>query len=362
MDKNEKWEISFTLFVILLFAIVIVATSGQDFQVGGVPQSAKLVKDYSTQRVVDVQITQEQYVFNVTEMGAVNATFEGRNYLFNLIFAHPGEVLNLTMSAKQYPYGSATGNFYFPDYADRFVDDQIVPGLTAYDALPVPNVTGVYAFLDGEYDGPWFSYQLGELLVLPSSGYFTTYNLTTYFLQTEKAYTTGLVGDPYNPPIVFFNNTDTPVISFVGDQEGLLHLTTSGYLESVVSASRASVPAPTVIVKRGSNVTLTIYIPYPVSDNDFFKTYVNGTAAPLYNVTLGIYGVYNNGTIVPVATTQIKYNTTLTFNFNATFPAYIYGIVNPVFTQYNPDNEANLVTGEDFGLVMGAWGVILVEE
>ncbi|TRM85039.1 oxidase, partial [Sulfolobus sp. E3] len=42
-------------------------------------------------------------------------------------------------------------------------------------------------------------------------------------------------------------------------------------------------------------------------------------------------------------------------------PAYLYGLITPVFYNYNFMNMSNDLTGEQYGYVMGLWGAILVE-
>lgn len=348
MESHEKWEIGFTLFVIILFAIVAIATLPDVSQVGGVPSSTSIVKAFPKDKVIDVNLVQEQYVFNITETGAVNSSFMGSPYYYNLIVAHPGDVLNITMTAAK---GADTANLYIPYYSGRVVDDQIVPGLTAYDGFPVPNTTGVYAFADGEYDGPWFSYQVGEILVIPTTGYFSQTEIQNYINLQDQASTGALVGDPYSPPIVNLAGQSNPSISMKEDNYGVLSYNTTG----------PSVPASTFIVSNGSQVTLTLTFPTPNSDHNYLQTYVNGQPTPLNNVTVGVYGVTNQGQIVQVSQQTIKYDQPMKFEFNATYPAYIYGIASPVFNTYDPNHESNLLTGEDFGLIMGAWGAILVE-
>ncbi|QKQ99645.1 oxidase [Metallosphaera tengchongensis] len=336
MDKKEKYELAWALFVIVLFAVVIVGTLPQDFLVGGVPSSLSPIKN-DPANVIYTRVVSSQYVFQVRESGAINALEDGSPSLYNLIIAHPGDWLNLTMTSSD-----VTENFYFPDYAGQVIDDQIVPGLVTYDALKVPNLTGPYVFLNGEYNGPWFSYQTGELLVIPQSGYFTSSSILTLSQQDSKAQTSGLVGDPYNPPIL---NVNGP-ITLVTDKYGLFN---------------DSVPGPTLVVKAGNQVTLNLIFSTPNSDHNYLYNYsVSGQASPVTDVNVGIYAVWWNGTITPVIQKPITYGTPITFTFNATAPAYVYGIVTPVFNNYNPNGMSNNFIGQDKGLVMGAWGTILV--
>ncbi|BCS91724.1 MAG: terminal oxidase, subunit (DoxC) [Metallosphaera javensis (ex Sakai et al. 2022)] len=338
MDKKEKYELAWALFVIILFAVVIVGTLPQDFTVGGVPNTLSVLSKVSSQDIINTRIVAEQYVFKTQESGAVNAQELGSPVLYNLIVAHPGDWLNLTITSAD-----VTGNFYFPDYADQVVDDQIVPGLTTYDALRVPNITGPFVFLNGEYNGPWFSYQEGELLVLPTNGYFSSTSISQLQAQDTRAQTNGLVGDPYNPPIVTINGP----VTLVTDKYGLFN---------------SSVPGPTLVAQAGKQVTLNLVFTTPASDHNYLYNYSSsGVASPVSNVMVGVYAVWWNGTITPVAQKPITYSTPITFTFNATAPAYVYGIDTPVYNVYNPQGMSNNFIGQDKGYVMGAWGTILVE-
>ncbi|AWR97079.1 oxidase [Acidianus sulfidivorans JP7] len=343
MDKKERWELIWTLFVIILFAVVIVSTVPLDFTVGGVPSVISELNGVSSSKIVNVYITSCQYLFRVNESGGgIESNQLGSPYYYNLIVGHPGQYLNITMKSAD-----VTSNFYFADYADRVVTDQIVPGLVAYDVLPVPNISGAYAFVGGEYNGPWFSYQSGLLLSIPYSGYISPSNISAYEKQTSIAQTVALKGDPYNPPIVGPSNTFT----LVGDQYGIFN---------------ASVPGPTLITTAHSTVTVKMYLPMPDDDRNYLYNYsVSGTPYPVTNVEVGIYAVWWNGTITLVKEVPVQYNTYMSFTFNATAPAYLYGIITPVYYNYNPDalsSSIGSLIGIQKGYVMGAWGVILVEE
>jgi len=338
MDKKEKYEIAWALFVIVLFAVVIVGTLPQDFVVGGVPNSLSILRNDPPSDVIQTTVISEQYVFLVKEAGPVNSNEMGSPYLYNLIIAHPGEWLNMTMRSAD-----VTANFYFPDYADTVVDDQIVPGLVTYDALRVPNLTGPFVFLDGEYDGPWFSYQVGELLVLPSSGYFDSQDLSLLQAQNLRAQSSGLVGDPYNTQMIGPSSQFTVVT----DKYGLFN---------------GSVPGPTLITRLGDQVTLNMIFTTPASDHNYLYNYsAAGVPSPVQGIEVGVYAVWWNGTVSLVAQQPISYGKPMVFTFNATAPAYVYGIISPVYNVYNPDGMSNNLIGQDKGYVMGAWGTILVE-
>lgn len=345
MDKKEKWELIWVLVVILLFAIVIVSTIPLDFEVGGVPSVLSQLNGVPASKIINVELKSEQYLFIVNETGnGIRSDELGNSYYYNLIVAHPGEYLNITMTSLD-----VTSNFYFADYADKVVTDQIVPGLVTYDVLPVPNITGAYTFLNGEYNGPWFSYQTGLLLDIPYHGYFTQSNITEYKAQTDIAQSSALKGDPYNPPII------GPAESFI------LVANTYGIFNN-------SLPGPTLIVNSGNNITVKMYIPTPNNDGNYLYNYTkSGIAYPdngSSGVQIGIYAVWWNGTIKPVEVRPIQYGTYMTFTFNAIAPAYLYGIIMPVYYNYNPSGLSatdGSLLGIQKGYVMGAWGVILVE-
>lgn len=342
MDKKERWELIWTIYVIVLFAIVIAGTIPQVFVVGGVPSVQKCLEGVPPSKIINVHITSYQYYFKVSERGAGIVSNElGNPYYYNLIIGHPGEYLNITMTSAD-----VTSNFYFPDYSTKVVSDQIVPGIVTYEVIPVPKITGAYAFIGGEYNGPWFSYQTGLLLSLPYSGYFTKGNISEYVKQTSIAKSSALKGDPYNPPIV------GPSTSFylVGDQYGIFN---------------SSVPGPTLITYAHKNVTVKMYLPTPSSERNYLLNYsVDGKPYVVTSVYIGIYAIWWNGTITLVKQVPISYDTVICFTFNATAPAYLYGIITPVYYNYNPDGlstRLGALLGIQKGYVMGAWGVILVE-
>ncbi|GGU00456.1 hypothetical protein GCM10007116_17100 [Sulfodiicoccus acidiphilus] len=338
MEQSTKWELGFVALVVILFGVVIVATVPTDYRVGGVPSSTTLAEQ-DPGKVIETHVEQLQYVFNITERGDVNGNY------YNLIVAHQGDVLNLTMTAPL--RDSATGNFYFPDYADQVVDDQIVPAMVSYDALSVPRIPGAYAFLDGEYDGPWYTYQVGLVLVLPQSGLYSPQELSAYVAQTDQAKASGLSGDNYNPPVVFYNST-SPNVVLATDPYGVFN---------------SSVPGPTLVLRNGSTASITLYFAPPSPVHNYLVTYVNGRPVEVTNISVGIYGVESNGALVPLAQAPIVYGSPMHFtvDVDGQFPAYLYGLVKPVYNNYDPYNESSLLVGEDTGLVMGAWGVILVE-
>jgi terminal oxidase subunit len=331
VNSKEKWEWGFTLSAIILLALVAATTFPYIFQVGGVP-APHLTNDAP---VIQVHLIQRQYVFQVEEEGP-----KGNSSYYNLILTYPSYLLNLTATSID-----VTGNLYFPYYSGQVIDVQIVPGTQAYAVILPPSVPGPYVFLNGEYDGPWFPYQVAVILELPSSGYFTLSDVSRYYEQTQQARAGALVGDPYNPPVILCNSTFEPRIYLSADQYGILNFT---------------VPAPTLVVKEGANVSLVLFFPFPTSDSNYLRTYVNGRPEVVNNATLGIYGV-SGGTLKQVASVELRYGVPIILNFTAVYPAYVYGIYYPIHTNYSPGNTSSPVIGEDFGLVTGAWGIIMVE-
>ncbi|AOL16263.1 oxidase [Sulfolobus sp. A20] len=349
MDKKEKYELYWVIFVIFLFVIVIGSTVPLVFTVGGNPTSVQPgslipIAAVDQNKVIQATLYAYQYYFAVSENGGgIKSNELGNSYYDNVMVAHPGEYINLTMYAGPH---SATTNFYFPDYATHVDDVQIVPGLVQYAPVVVPNISGVFAFLNGEYNGPWFSNQVGLLLVLPQQGYISQSDINEYIQQTHSAQTSTLVGDPYNPPIVIYNSS-TPTIYLVADKYAVFN---------------NSVPGPTLVVPVNSTMTIKMYIPIPNNDDNFLYNYsASGQPYPVTNVDIGVYAVWWNGSITLVKQVPIQYNTTVTFTVKAEAPAYLYGLITPVFYNYNFMNMSNDLTGEQYGYVMGLWGAILVE-
>ncbi len=347
MDKKDRWELTWVVFVLALFIIVGVATAPLDGNVGGVPQEISQIPPNA--KVDNVLVTAYQYYFNLSEHGPdVNSIEEigntTNNFYYNILVAHPGDWMNLTMVAGP---ETATTNFFFPLYGDKITDVQIVPGLTGYAVFPVPNETGVYTFVNGEYDGPWFSYQEGNMIVIPTSGYSSPSSISKYITTTHEAFTSALVGDPYNPPIYVENGTMSPNLYVVADDYNVLNNT---------------IPGPTFVVKANSTVSLNMYVPTPKGDHNYLYNYsTTGKASPDTGITAGIYAVWWNGTITPVQTTTLSYNSHMVFTFNAKAPAYLYGVIYPVFYNYDLDGMSSTLTGEQMGYVMSLWGTVIVE-
>ena len=361
MVSKEQYEWIWTGFAILLLAIVVVTTLPQDFTVGGIPAviTHDIPSGTPSSDIIDTTVYAMQYVFTISEHGGgINSELVLPNgsvlpFYYNLMVIHPGQYLNMTMYAVNGK--TATENMYIPVYNSKYVvDTQIVPGLVQYAVWYAGNVSGypiacgAYAFLDGEYNGPWFAYDVGEILVIPQSGYISPSAIQKYMTSSNLAHTSGLVGDPYNPPIILETSTTTPVLTVVSDN---------------YDAFNDSIPGPTFVVKANSTVTVNIIIPTPTGDHNWLLNYsTTGVASPMTDLYVDVYAVWWNGTITPVATPQlIKYNTPMTFTFTAKAPAYLYGIIYPAFYNYDLDGMSNLITGEQMGYIMSLWGTILVE-
>lgn len=360
--KKETWEWVWTGFAILLLAVVVVTTLPQVFTAGGTATvfQSDIPANTPSSKVIQTTVYAEQYVFMVHENGGgITSELVLPNgttlpYYYNLMVLHPGQYLNMTMYAVDGK--TATENMYTPVYNAKYViDTQIVPGLTQYAVWYAgtpsdsPIAEGAYAFLNGEYNGPWFAYHVGEILVIPSSGYFSPSDISSYISSSQGAHTSGLVGDPYNPPIITVSGS-SPVLYVVSDK---------------YAAFNDSIPGPTFVINANSTATLKIYIPTPDNDHNWLYNYTfGGVPSAVNGLYVGVYAVWWNGTITPVAYQVLNsstYNTYMTFTFKAIAPAYVYGIIYPVFYSYNLEGMSNTLTGEDMGYLMSLWGTILVE-
>ena len=358
MDRKERWELIWTVVSILLLVATFVSTLPPVFTVGGNTSVFSNIPSGAT-NVVQTTINAVQYVFYVHEKGPVNSQLVLPNgstldYYYNLIVVPYGGWINATMYAELGK--TATENLFIPTYNAKYVvNTQIVPGIVQYavwgavDTNGNPLTPGVYAFLSGEYTGPWYSYHVGEIVVLPKGQYYSPSEIQAYMAnmkEVQSGFT--LNGDPYNPPVVDLTGTMNPHVYLVSDNYDTFN---------------SSVPGPTVIVKAGSNVTVTMYIPTPNNDHNYLLNYSKtGTPYVIKDVYVGIYALYPNGTIVPVSYKQIQYDTPMTFTFQAKgAPVYFYGIIYPVFNVYNVAGMSGPLTGEDKGLIMSLWGAILVE-
>jgi terminal oxidase subunit len=345
MDMKERWEIIWLSIVLFLFAIVIYTTAQPIFnEVGGTQNQLQQIP--SNARIINLALYAGQYYFKVYEKGEINSIMNLNNniinYYYNVIIGKPSYWLNITMSSLD-----VTHNLYIPIYNGKVINVQILPNNQQYAVLQLPNLPGVYTFLGGEYSGPWFPYETGVIIVLPNDGkYYNSNDINQYISQTNLAKTNALVGDPYNPPIIKLDSLQNPIIYLLGNDYGMFN---------------NSVPGPTVIVKKNSNVIIVMKIPVPNNDHNYLLNYTNGKPTPVKDIMIGIYAIWWNGTISVVKEIPISYNKELILNFEARAPAYLYGLITPIYYVYNVDNMSNLFNGIQKGYLTGLWGVILVE-
>jgi len=358
-EGGDRYEIYWMVIGIVLLAITALATYPMVYTLGGSPNvTSDIPSNTSSNRVINTIINATQYTFMISESSeslksiTILPNGEILPYYYNLMVVHPGEYLNMTMYGVEGK--SATESMYIPVYNSKYVvDTKILPGISQY-AVWYSGTTngsylpyGAYTFLNSEYNGPWFSYQAGEILVIPESGYIPYSSLLSYISSTKVAQSSGLIGDPYNPPLYISNSTD-PTFYLVSDDYALFN---------------DSVPGPTFAVAENSTVTLKIYIPTPKGDHNWLYNYSsNGEPYAINNIYVGVYAVWWNGTITPVVYQLIKYDSPINFTFEARAPAYLYGIIYPSFYNFNPNNLSSSLLGEQKGYVMSLWGSVLVFE
>ncbi|MEM0373004.1 MAG: oxidase [Sulfolobaceae archaeon] len=340
--KNEDLEFIWLAIVLVLLIVLVILTAGPIFNdVGGVPTSVTQIPNNVP--VINVKLIANQYYFKVYETGLIESKVIKDNislpYYNNIIIAKIGSWLNITMISND-----VTHNLYVPIFNTKVINVQILPQIKQYASMPVPSIPGFYTFLGGEYSGPWYAYEVGGILVLPQDGqYYSLNELSKYIQTTQAAHNGQLNGDPYNPPI-FVYNTTSPIIYLKGNEYGIFN---------------NSIPGPTIVVNKNSDVRLKIFIPRPNNDHNYLYNYTNGEPNPI-TLRLGVYAVWWNGTITEVKEFSVNYDSEMEISFKAIAPAYIYGMIEPVYYVYNVANMSNLFNGIQKGYIMGLWGIILV--
>jgi len=340
--RNENIELLWLGIVLVLLAILVVVTAETIFNdVGGVPASVTQIPNGA--QVINVTLIAHQYYFQVYENGLVNSKIIIDNqvlpYYNNLIITKPGVWLNITMLSAD-----VTHNLYVPIFDTKVINVQILPQMKQYATMPTPSIPGFYTFLGGEYSGPLYAYEVGGILVLPNDNqYYKWSEISKYIQITQQAHNGQLTGDPFNPPVIVYNTT-TSLVYLKGNDYGIFN---------------NSIPGPTIIVSKDSNVTLKFFIPVPNNDHNYLYNYTNGNPVPV-NLKLGIYAVWWNGSIIKVKEISVVYGKEIDISFKASAPAYIYGMIQPIYYVYNVANMSNLFNGIQKGYVMGLWGVILV--
>lgn len=248
-------------------------------------------------------------------------------------------VAPLVISSKPYLLNATsadvTSNLYMvmPNWK---VDFQLLPQYASQYLLYTNVPPGFYVFANSEYNGPLYSYSVGGFVMLRDGYGFMSRDEAIYYLENYAAL------DPLNPPAYMVNNvTLTALYGAVWSYGG-----------------RASVPGPTLIVPRGEEVTLA----FRLGDGYLYTTSILTREIIKDNpgAKLEVRDLVS-GKIVAEAPLSSILRGTVVLSFNATSPAYVYGVVEPLHVVLNEGNPSgNPWIGYVEGYVTPLWGVVLV--
>jgi heme/copper-type cytochrome/quinol oxidase subunit 1 len=332
--SKRRAELTWTALAVSLLALNALITAPVGAAAGGalstVPSSYLDPGD-----VTDINVVAHQYFWTFIEGGQVTTDY---------FVVNPGAhvLVNGTTAL-----GNALANLYMPLFNDKILDNELYQGYNSYLWFDAPVVPGVYGFMNGEYDGPYYTYMGGEMLVMAQGG------LMNQDMVSE--YNATLPQDPYTPPAVSGSNF-------------LLKMSSWG-------AWNDSDPAPTLLVKNGTtdsisftvspdsvmsldnyllNITSSDYrqqIQNYLEQNDFRLPYL-----------LEIIHIDPSGGYQRVAQAQLVVGQTITLSFQAQPGAYVYGIIQPIYHYVNPDGLSGYEMGSDAGYVDSLWGMVLVTQ
>ncbi|MEM3671410.1 MAG: cbb3-type cytochrome c oxidase subunit I [Thermoprotei archaeon] len=334
-SAKRRAELTWTGIAIFLLAAAAVSTLPYAVTVGGNIQNVPSIYLQDPPAVLRVSVTAYQYFWLFTESGIPNSTV-------NFFTVNPGQRVLFNGTAAN---GNALANFYMPIFSDRVLNNELYQEYHSLLYLTAPNVPGVYGFMNGEYNGPFYTYMGGEMVVMPPGGVLNNSQVKLYGEQ--------IVEDPY-----------TPAAEFIGKTVGLSMSETGMWNNSD--------PGPTLLAAEGGNYTLqfdvTLRSLVAFSNYLFNVTSANMTAVVQHYLsesggrlpfTLELLHVYPNG-VVRVETQITPKVGVNSLTFQAGPGIYVYGLVQPVSYSFNPYGTAGYLTGADSGRLTSLWGTVLV--
>ncbi len=332
--RKQRAEYTWVAVGVVLLALTAVTTLPQAVYVGGAVTNVP--KAYFDPPVQNVTLVAHQYYWSFN-VGNTTST--------NFFVVSPGEkVLVVGTVAK----GNGLANFYMPIFNDRVVDYQLYQEYYSYIWFTAPSVPGVYGFMNGEYNGPFYTYMGGEMLVMPSGGLLTGNELTSYLSAASY--------DPYSPPIYEANSGHV-----------LLTMSPLGNWNDTV-------PAPTLVVHEYSNVNIDFQVGLAALTS--YSNYVFNITQENTTKTVDTY-LSEHGDTLPFkiqlvhispqgAVSLVDSFTPKLGDNNLSFTPqpgiYVYGVLQPVAYVFNPYGLSNNFNGYDQGYITALWGAILVTQ
>jgi terminal oxidase heme-binding subunit I len=338
-ETKRRAEIRWTVLAVLLLALTALTTFPSAVVEGGSLANIPAAYLGDAPAVTHISVAVYQYYWLFTNMEAPNSS------TVNFFVVRPNQRLLFNGTTAR---GNALAEFYMPLFNDRVVANELYQGYQSYFWLTTPQTAGVYGFANGEYDGPFFSYMGGEMIVMPPSGLMNSSEMESY----QKA----VAQDPYTPSLV--------------EGAGVFWLQMSDY-----GMWNDSDPAPTLLVANGSSVTLDFtvtqqalaaYADYvfnltqantPQSVKQYLKQ--SGGRLPF---RIELLHVSPQGDIQLVQSFIPSIQKVNSLTFEAEPGVYVYGVVNPIHYSFDPYNLSNEFLGQDSGQITSLWGTILVTQ
>jgi terminal oxidase heme-binding subunit I len=333
---KRRAELTWSAVGIVLLALTVVATLPYEVNVGGALSNVPPAYLADPPSVLGVRVVAHEYFWSFTESGVYNTTS------VNYFITPPGErILFNGTTAK----GNALANLFIPLYTDHVVNQELYQGYDSYAWITAPTTPGVYGFMNGEYNGPFYTYMGGEMIVMPEGGILTSTEL--------RSYSASLASDPYTPALVFSSSP-----SFVMTGYGMWNDTN---------------PAPTVVAQNGTILTLNFYVSaenLAQYANYMFNLTGRNTLAQVSSYlslhgntlpySLQVVRIAPDGSTSVVTQAALRVGANNVLRFTVQPGVYLYGILSPVSYAFDPYGMSGPFLGEDSGEITALWGAVLV--
>jgi terminal oxidase heme-binding subunit I len=332
---KSRAEMIWTLLAISLLALTAILTAPYAMHEGGA--LANVPAAYlDPGNVANIRVIANQYYW-VFEQGGKTT--------INYFVVHPSEKVLLNGTANT---GNALANLYMPIFNDRVIDNQLYQGYNSYVWFDSPSLPGVYGFMNGEYNGPFYTYMGGEMIVMPANGLFSRQQVNQYLSSMNE--------DPYTPPAYTYQGR----VELIMSRFGMWNDTN---------------PAPTIIASNSSTVTLDFYIPAEsvisvgnyllnITASDFSAEAQNYLASHNYTLPylIQLIHVSPSGEAKVIQSVPARVNSLIQMNFTASAGVYIYGIIDPISYRLDPNGLSSFLMGENGGEISALWGSVIITE
>lgn len=332
---KSRAEILWTFLAIILLALTALLTAPYAMHQGGA--LANIPASYlDPGNVTRIRVEAYQYYWLFSQ---------DNNTSINYFVVHPSTKILMNGTAAQ---GNALANFYMPMFNNRIADNQLYQGYNSYIWFESPSVPGVYGFMNGEFNGPFYTYMGGEMLVMPGGGLINQSQLEEYLSSLSE--------DPYTPPVSIYHGSALLIMSDFGMWNN-------------------TDPAPTIIVKNSSEVTITFFISVKavssvsnyimnVTSSDFKSEATDYLATHNYTLpySIQLLHILPSGEAKIIKSVQMRVGEYVNITFTAQPGAYVYGLLTPISYKLDPNGLSSFLMGENSGKLSGLWGMVLVTQ